>query len=102
MEVGDPRGPGEPIVDLGAVFHRAGALAHVDVEVGAERLLGEPVEVADDVDLAELGERGRPLAADPRRQGCGRVADDRADRRFGGRRGSGIHRRILASVVSQK
>jgi hypothetical protein len=39
--------------------------------------------VADDVDLAELGERGRPLAADPGREGCRRVADDRADRRLG-------------------
>ena len=66
----------ELVVDLRRVLHGAGALADVDVEVGAEVLLREPQVVLEDAHLAHLGQGGRRRATKSRRQ----VGHDVADR----------------------
>ena len=69
------RGADELVVDLRGVLHRAGALADVDVEVGAEVLLREAQVVLQHAHLADLGQGGRRRAA----EAGGQLGDDVAD-----------------------
>ena len=75
VQLGEVGGADDRLVHLRRVFHRAGALADVDVEVGAEVLLAETQVVLEHAHLADLGQRGRRGAA----QGCGERGDDIAD-----------------------
>ncbi len=52
---GEARVRRQPLVDLGVVFHRAGA-ERIDAHVDAVVLLGEAGEVAGDLGLGDLGE----------------------------------------------
>jgi hypothetical protein len=70
--VGEARQAGHLLVDLGVVFHGAGAQG-VKALIDPVVHLGEPEEVADDIHLADLGQREiRPL--EPLRQrGLGHI-----------------------------
>ena len=50
---------GDLLIDLGIVFHSAGA-QRIERRIDTEILLGQPGEVADEFDLGDLGESGDP------------------------------------------
>ena len=76
MGFGEAFNPGDQLVHAGVVFHSAGA-ERVHAEIDGVVPGGEPGEVADDLDLAQLGEFGGdfPVGVAQQRRGidCGHI-----------------------------
>ena len=72
VHLGELVGADELLVDLGAVLHRAGAQADIDVQVLTDGLLGQAQEVTQHLGLCKLRQVGLLLAL----EGCGHELGD--------------------------